>query len=189
MELEVISDIMPESEWFAFVRKGEQIQVDNLLEKLGEGNTCLASGETPTELTTVSGSKTSSIELIDYPIDFNVQNILPSNMATVDKALLKQIPFKTFGYKKTIGSLTIEMVSDEQIYEHNQEYLTDDWAAVFENIEKNELIGVWDFLTRNHIKGIIRIENDEFFLTVIEALGYFQRKIQNINTRPDLGLV
>lgn len=189
MTLEVISDIMPESQWFAFVNKGEQIQVDKLLQRIGEGDVCLASGEQPTELTTVSGAKTASIELIDYPIDFNVNNILPSNMATVDRSLLKSTLFKTFGYKKTIGSLTIEMVSDEYIYEHNQKYLNDSWSEIFSNVEKSGMIGLWDFLIRNHIKGIIRIDNNEFFLTVVEALGYFQRKIQNINTKPDLGLV
>lgn len=188
MELETIADMMPEREWFAYVEKGQGIKVDELLLRLGEGNICLSSGEMPTDLVTAGGDKASSFDLIDYPIDFNTGNILPSNMATVNRDLLKP-PFKPFGYKQEIGGLTIEMVTDELLYDHNQEYLNPDWEGVFTNVEKGDLIGVWDFLTRNHIKGIIRIENDGFFLTVIEALGYFQRKIQEINSGPKLGLV
>lgn len=188
MDLATIPDIMPETDWFAYLDRGEQMQVDKMLARFDEGDICLVSGEAPSGLTNISGAQASNLELIDYPVDHNTGNILPSNMATVNKDLIKY-PLKMYGHVEEFGDLKVHTVADEGIHDHNDNYYAIEWIDVFANCEKGDLIGVWDFLTRNHIKGIIRIETSDYFLTVIEALGYFQRKIQHINSGPQLGLV
>ena len=198
MDLETISKLLPESEWFVYTEPGQPLQVDKMLEKIGEGNTCLISGESPANVELLSGGKTSSFELVDYPVDYNTGNSLLTNIVTVNKDLI-EMPVDNFGYIETIGGIEIQMVTDEKIKEHNEEYLSNDWASLFESISGKDIIGVWDFLTRNHIKGINKISNDKAYLTVVEALGYAQRKFayMNMNTNklntnnsgPQLGLV
>lgn len=184
-DLPIIDEILPERDWFRFKEKGEQMQVPSMLARIGEGNVCLVSGETPVILKDLKGNDVKSMELIDYPIDHNVQNILLTNMATVDRKSLSH-PMKCFGYVLESLNIRAEIVTNAELKEHNEAYWDSTWKF---DITGENILGLWDFLTRNHIKGLTKIVVGDYYLTVNEALGYAYRKLKTIETETSLSLI
>lgn len=180
-----IKEIQPEDQWLNYLKPGVQpnnINTTMLLESVGEGKECLFSGKTESNLSMATGENVS--ELGDYPVDSNTQNILPSNMVTIDKSFLTRAPM-AFKVGMEIHSYKFQLFSDEFVYQHNERMVEEmDTEVLKKGIEDpKELFGVWDFLTRNHIKGLgeltfTKSNGTSYSIGVMEALMFFSKKIK-----------
>lgn len=197
-----IKEIQPEDKWFNYLEAGtkpNEITTTKLLKSINEGNECLHSGKVESNLSMATGEKVS--ELADYPVDSNTQNILPSNMVTVDKSVLTTTPM-AFKMSVNLKSVKLQLFVDSLVYKHNQKMIeqvaTD---AIPEEMEDpKELFGLWDFFTKNHIKGLGELTFNKtngisYSIGTMEAMMFFSTKIkkgmeatQNKDQRPNLSL-
>jgi hypothetical protein len=147
-----------------FLLPGEKPNADTLLKRMGEYDRCLATGETE--------------DLTCIPVDFNLSNILPSNMARVSKKLLDKAPlvveYENSVFLNASVPFTVEFRSCYQFYEHNMDVLAkmnnmdllseeqvgmlvSDNPLRLIDVTMSCLHDVWWYLVKNHAKGLDKI--------------------------------
>lgn len=151
------------TEYFEIFLPGEKPNVDNILKRMGEYDSCILTGDTE--------------DLGSVPVDFNPANILPSNMARISKKFLDKAPlvvdyeirevlpadlvltthFRSFyhfyKYNKQVFN---EKINPEHILSRKQiDFLSSDNAD--ERFNGSALTEIFWNLTTSHIKGIDKV--------------------------------
>lgn len=152
-----------ENEWFDFVEKGEQISAKSALAYLKETAKCWLTGES-TNLTT-------------FPVDFNPDNILPTNMVSLKKAFLETetLP-KTYYYNLKLGDYILKFHTPEFLEAKNREIVAGLDLSGVDFSGPSSLYGVWDFLTTSHVKGLEEIKYGDYSIESYIAMSYFIKK-------------
>lgn len=164
-----------ESEWFEFIKKGEKVSSREALAYLKETAKCWVTGD--------------STNLSTFPVDFNPDNILPSNMVSVKESFLKTdtIP-KQYSYYVNWGDYTLKIHTPEFMEEKNKEIIASVVAPDFKS--GSDLYGAWDELTLNHVKGLEEVRHGDHVLESYVAMSYFIKKTTlNLNSSSGLKLV
>ena len=165
------------TDMYNFMLPAERPDANVILQRLGEHDKCLLTGEED-NLTTV-------------PVDFNPSNILPSNMARISKRFMEKPPIVLeylFSFKSQDVVFTVTFKSIAQLYAHNKKTL--EFLPVDNILKKNQadflnsenfdntfngsnLVQVFEFLTENHVKGIDKITvQDRFTLDWVSFQTY-----------------
>lgn len=176
-----------EKERFIFTKLNEKISGDTVMKYLGKTiPQCF-----------VSGATHAGVKMI--PVDLNVENILPSNMAYLDEKYLKtnrNVEFSFINISKEIDDKKVTVTFLAPAYTHkkiiDQAKLKLD--ALVNQIEKEELngelvYGIWDYLMFNHVKGIfeVKVEKDglafsvEAQFAVTKLMMVSQSRLSNIS--------
>lgn len=148
----------PKSERFIFTKAGDQYNAKNVNAYLGKAvPVCPYSGD--------------SVNVVDYPVDFNRENKLPSNMSYVSKTLLANPDgdiimahleiSSYFGVDFTIAFYAPTFVLDKEI--KDVESLIDlkfkeEDAEVCKKNPTEGVYAMWDALMLNNVKGIFGVE-------------------------------
>jgi len=186
------------SDLYNFMLPNERPEANVILQRMGEYYNCILTREEE--------------NLVTIPVDFNPSNILPSNMARISKSFVEKSPivleyllsFKSLGDTvftitfKTIASLykynkrLLEVLPVDTILDKSQaEFLrSDDFDERFNG---SNLVEAFEFLTRNHVKGIDKVTiQDHFSLDWIgfqtHVVGVLERNKSKSNViRPNFG--
>jgi hypothetical protein len=185
------------TEYYNYLLPGEKPNAELILKRMNEYDKCLITGDTE--------------DLTILPVDFDLANILPSNMARVSKKFVAESPIVVdysrnfIAYEHIVG---IEFRSCIDFYNHNTAIL--DKLTVETLISQKErdfissegfpskftgnaLAGIFETLTSLHVKGISKVSIQDFTLEWSSfqsyMMGVLDRKKSKSNiVRPMFGL-
>lgn len=137
------------------LKPNEAPKADMILSRLSESGVCLLTGETE--------------NLVSIPVDFNTNNMLPTNMANLSKSLVEEILY-TFKYKVHLEKIGVVVTFNTPacFVDYNTGLLN-----AFESEIPIPMVGtgifskggnfveVYEFLMTRHLKGIDKIKFTE----------------------------
>lgn len=153
---------------FDFYEPG--FKTTDILGKIEEGNKSLLSGETE--------------NLMEIPVNGNTQCILPSNLATITKKEAQEL-LPPVEYDLIIDHWVLTIDSTQSLIDHNErvrDHSVDTYVGT-------DLYEVWDWLTRQHIKGLQALSDGNRKIQLHHAMMYFgevMRKTQKPKSKLDL---
>lgn len=123
------------------LKPNEVPKADMILTRLSEAGICLLSGETE--------------NTVCIPVDFNTNNMLPTNMVCLAKSIVDEIRY-TYRYKvKCNDGITITFNTPECLTEYNRQLLL---ALDIPAPRHNNFLEVYEFVMSRHVKGIDKIK-------------------------------
>jgi len=169
------------------IKPGEQPKTPVILQRLSEDGICLLTGVTE--------------NLTYMPVDTNVNNILPSNMACISVGVAEKVSFTCYYHVTLQNNFKIIFDTPPLFKAYN--------LAIIENFEElpppsaetgDAIIKLFEVLTKKHVKGIhsieelskgVTIDNAQFQASLLRTLA---KKAQNqskskIITNSNLGIV
>ena len=185
------------TEYYNYLLPGEKPNAELILKRMDEFGKCLLTGDTE--------------DLTILPVDFDLANILPSNMARVSKKFVVSSPIVVDYSRNYVGCdhiIGIEFRSCIDFYNHNMSVLdtltvetlisqkerdfisSEGFPAKFTG---NALVGLFEALTSLHVKGISKVSIQDFTLEWSSfqsyMMGVLERKKSKSNiVRPMFGL-
>lgn len=178
------------TEYYNYLLPGEKPNAETILKRMGEYDKCLLTGETE--------------NLTVFPVDYDLANILPSNMARVSKTCVEDSPIVVdYGIsivKDTYIEINIEFRSAIEFYKHNLSIMD---SLIVENLLSEKevdfilsekfpsnftgkaLVEIFEKLTSLHVKGIhsvnIRHFTMEWSSFQSHMMGVLERKKSKSN--------
>ena len=130
------------------LKPNEAPKADMILSRLSEAGVCLLSGEKE--------------NLVSIPVDFNTNNMLPTNMACISKTIASDILY-TLKYSITLDQkgIVVTFNTPECFVEYNTSLLN---ALEFELPvpTKDSFIEIYETLMSRHLKGVDKIKLVKF---------------------------
>lgn len=139
------------SERFVFTKVGEKISADTVLPYLGKSiPVCQYGGGT--------------IDVVKMPLDFNTQNILPSNMDYVSKSVVKKKDNDMIMASIEKQPFTINLYGPTYVIEKHIKLLdevislTDHELEIIKTNPIEAIYAMWDALMYKSVKGLFEIK-------------------------------
>lgn len=136
---------------FVFTKAGEKITADTVLAYLGKSiPVCPYSGDT--------------INVVKFPVDFNAQNILPSNMDYVSKTLLQKKDGDLIMITVECDPFTVTLYGPTFVLDKHVNLLkevidiTDHEKEIIKTNPVEAIYAMWDALMYKSIKGLFEIK-------------------------------
>jgi len=139
-----------------------------VLKRMSEDARCLLTGSTE--------------NLTYFPVDTNPQNFLPSNMSCISDDIAKKISY-TFFYDLELWGYTLTLDSPADFVEYNQSVIHIIRQTRLKDCEQflpvahNHFVGLFEYLTKAHLKGIAKIAYDKTWLDSSQYQGYILRAL------------
>jgi len=167
------------SERFVFTKPGENITADTVLAYLGKSiPVCPYSGDT--------------INVVKFPVDFNAQNVLPSNMDHVSKTLLQKRDGEMIMATVEHQLFTITLYVPTFVLAKNLELIdkviiiNDKDRKIIDENPVEAVYAMWDALMFNSVKGLFEIKllnkNVTYTAEAQLALGKLASKMKERET-------
>jgi hypothetical protein len=128
-----------------YLKIGEKPNSDLMLQRLGEYDKCLITGETN--------------DLVNIPVDLKLDNVLASNMARIKKDLQTKIN-GAFGYTLSVFNVVIDFETPSIFEMYNRDKLAKLTTSDFDFPSDDMfqfLVNCYISLTASHFKGITKI--------------------------------
>ena len=154
---------------FDLLKANETPKPDVILRRMSEDGVCILTGETK--------------DLTYMPVDTNVGNILPSNMACVSMAIAKEVEYTCF-YEATLGGRFKIIFDTPPVFREYNETVVKGMAldsAVHSGTTK--AIDLFGILAKKHAKGIHSIEDqvDRITIDISQYQSYVMRVLTKQN--------
>jgi len=151
-----------------YVKPGEPPKADTILTRMSEAGVCLLSGEMD--------------DVLSIPVDFNTNNMLPTNMANISKSLIENITH-TISYKfHCPDGVTVVLNTPPSFIEYNQTLLG---AIELPQPKHFNFIEIYEYLMSRHVKGIskIRFEEGDSCMDWIQLQRYWFTQLDKMKTK------
>ena len=143
-------------------------KAEMIINRLSEGGICLLSGTTE--------------DLVSIPVDFNTNNMLPTNMVCLSKAVVDDIKF-TYRYRvRCDEGIVITFNTPECLVEYNKQLLK---ALELPTPKQNNFIEVYEFLMSKHLKGIDKITfvDSDSAIEWIQLQRYWFSQVEKLKSK------
>lgn len=163
---------------FVYLKLGEKPTVDNVHKFLGKSiPVCALTGAT--------------VDVVGFPVDLNVENILPSNMAYVSKSYTKGDPLSfamNFSTVK-VGDVEVTLMAPA-FWMKKMVALTEELLIKLDESKElkfqdlnDDVYATWDYLMFHHLKGMNKVTifhgNKTCSIEAPLASVYFAQKIKS----------
>ena len=141
---------------------------ENVLKQLSEFGKCLVTGEAG--------------KLVFLPVDTNPSNFLPSNMSCVSDEVAKKISYtvtysaELWGFKIDFDSSPVFMDYNKSIIEMVKSQFVGD-SAQFAALDHTQFVPLFEYLTKKHIKGVLKISAGDVSMDNNQFQGFLLREI------------
>lgn len=154
-----------------YLKPGETPHVPTILQRMSEWGRCLITGITE--------------DLQPFPVDFNPQNILASNLSCLSRELVKRFSLP-ISYSVTISDYKVRFCSPYELKEYNQMVVSlINLDGLADQRPDRALLEIYERLTRHHAKGMDLIsDSQENFLFSDQIWAYYLKKLQGAPTKP-----
>ena len=143
----------------------ETPKTDLILSRMSEADICLLTGD--------KGN------LISIPVDFNTNNMLPTNMVCLSRDIVDAIEY-VYKYRvHCTNGITITLYTPECFVEYNKNLI----QIIGENIPKT-FIEIYEYLMLRHVKGISEITlEDESSMDWAALQRYWFSKLDKMKNK------
>lgn len=142
------------------------------LNKLGEKGRCLLSG--------------SEENLVTFPVDNDLQNLLPTNIACLSKDQLKATDLMVYGYVLETDRFKVYFETFDSLKEHNEKVVKSIPGFVTTGSKIGDIKFLFEELAKRHAKGIFKIELDNCSLNCMQLQHWLLTQIQQQNKGPSI---
>ena len=155
---------MTDSKMYNFMKPDEKVNPMTMLERMGELDKCLITGDTK--------------DLVCIPVDGDMNNILPTNMIRVTNNIATEIGVH---YVKSRQWGPWELILDafHEVHQHNEKVLNElDPLVVDEYADPGVgFVKVFEHICANHIKGLFEVKRDGISVNRGQYQSYMLRQL------------
>jgi hypothetical protein len=151
------------------LKPNEAPKADMILSRLSESGVCLLTGETE--------------NLVSIPVDFNTNNMLPTNMACLSKSIVEDILY-TFKYKVKLEQkgVVVTFNTPSCFLDYNTNLLKALELEIPTPLYGDKFEVVYEFLMSRHLKGIDKIKytNSDCCIEWIQLQRYWFSQVDKM---------